>query len=564
MIRVFPFAATQGFSDKNIPGTSYYSQNFIPSLYGAATQYSILNKRTSVQVSGMGNIKYFANANGVMYAQDDAGQILKEQTPGAYDFTIARSPGGNGAGLLGDQFGNLLYAQNTTLGLYDGTTWTDNLQNLIAGQHPMDTFEDLRVIANVSSVAVLFSDGTWNPTAFSIPSKMSIAALRSGPTGILIGANFGYQGALILWDGNATRSKTTWKWTKGKIIAIDKFGENWIVKTQRETLVTNGYTIKPLFSILNDPLSFNAYETSLTPQQLLVINDDLIFPITSRSSGPLNYEFGKIKPGVYLYSLSRHAWSYLPLPTGNSINVDINAVFPDVNNNRIFLSYRDNKLTNNYIAAITNTPPTSALWISEEIGIGRPHYQRTFFGPTDKVAEAVIINLGLLNSITDPATTTFNIALKLYDFKRQLWGAQVTTAQLGANNQIRVDGTNTAYSTARVGDEVTILNGLNAGSVAHITSIANGGTNTETWTLDTTFANPTENNVYLNVQPFVLVQKKVFTSLSSLKNIYFDVRNDIKAKQFLAKVVIDNIGANLALELQTSYFVFDDIGYDQT
>jgi hypothetical protein len=258
MIRVLPFGASQGFSDKNIPGTSYYSQGFFPALYGAATLFSIINKRDSTQVSSMGNIKNFANANGVMYAQDDAGHILKEGSSGVYDFTIVRSPGGNGAGLLGDQFGNLLYAQNGTLGLYDGTTWNDALQNLIAGQHPMDTFEDLRIIGNVSNVAVLFSDGTWSPTAFTLPSKMSIAALRSGPTGILIGANFGYQGALILWDGNAIRSKTSWKWVKGQILSIEKFGENWLVKTQRETFVTNGYTIKPLFSVLNDPFSFNS------------------------------------------------------------------------------------------------------------------------------------------------------------------------------------------------------------------------------------------------------------------------------------------------------------------
>ena len=240
------------------------------------------------------------------------------------------------------------------------------------------------------------------------------------------------------------------------------------------------------------------------------------------------------------------------------------SAFADVNfKNRILIGYQDQKLGVNYIAELESGAPSMATFVSETIGVGRVHYQRLFFGPTDKIAEAVILNLGMLSSIVDPATVTFNCALKIYDFKRQLWGRQLTNHAAAAGNLIRVDGTNTAFSKAQVGDEVTVLDGVNAGQVAHITSIANGGTNTETWTLDTTFANDTETNINLNVQPWKFIEKKTFTSLSQLKTVYFNVQTSIKAKQFLVKAVFSNIGANLQLELQTSYFVFDDIGYDQ-
>ena len=132
-----------------------------------------------------------------------------------------RSPNGNGAGLLGDQFGNLLYANgstNTQIGLYDGTTWTDAYKTITSGQHPMDTYEDLRIIANVTAVAVIDSGGTLNSSAFTLPSGMTVVAVKSGPTGVLIGANFGYQAVIILWDANALRAKTPWKWTKGQVI----------------------------------------------------------------------------------------------------------------------------------------------------------------------------------------------------------------------------------------------------------------------------------------------------------------------------------------------------------
>ena len=67
----------------------------------------------------------------------------------------------------------------------------------------------------------------------------------------------------------------------------------------------------------------------------------------------------------------------------------------------------------------------------------------------------------------------------------------------------------------------------------------------------------------MQVQPYVLVKKQTFTGLTSLKNIFWSI-NSVKGKQFLAKFVLDGMGSNLAVELMTSYFVFNDIGYDQT
>jgi hypothetical protein len=568
-LRIVPFGAPTGFSDQAVAGAHYYSQGFSPSLFGTGTQYSIINKRDSTVVTGMGNIKYFAlGPGGAMFAQDDAGHILKEQTPGAFDFTIVRSPGGNGCGLMGDQYGNLFYAcgsSNNQLGKYDGTTWNDTYQSFsISTQHPMDWYEDNRLFADGPNIALLDASNVFNDSAFTLPSEMTIVAVKSGPTGILIGANLGYQGYIILWDGNALRAKTPWKRVKGQILSIEQFDTNWIVKHQRGVVVTNGVTVKPLFGTFDDPLSFKSYDNSnVLPQQMIVVNNTLIFGITAHSSG-MSYEFGKMKPGIYLYSLTLHTWNYIPVPTGNTITLNIGALFADINyNNRVLVSYRDTQLGNNYIAQLINVPPSKAQYISEVVGVGRIHYQRLFFGPTDKTAEAVVLNLNPLNSATDAETLTFNVALKIYNFKRQLWGHATTNASITGNNLLQIDGTSASNYDAQVGDEVTILDGVNAGSIAHITAIANDAASNETWTLDTTFANQTENAVHLQVQPFVLVKKQTFTGLQSLKNIFWSV-NGIKGKQFLSKFVYDGMGTNLAVEMQTSYFVFDDIGYDQT
>lgn len=569
MIRALPFGAFAGFSDTDRPGTSYYTQGLTQSQMGIGTLYSMVNKRDSVAVSGMGNITYFASGpGGAIFAQDDNGNVLKEGTPGVYDFTIVRSPGGNGCGLMGDQYGNLFYANgssNNQLGKFDGSTWTDNYQSLNIGQHPMDTYEDLRVIANVSSVAVLFADNSFNNAALSLPSGMALTCVRSGPTGILLGANFGYQGAIILWDGNLLRAKTPWKWVKGQILAIDRYGANWIVKTTRAVYLTNGYTVKILFNVMDDPLSFKSYDnTNVRPQQILVVNDTLVFLNPVHANGPLSYELGRLKPGLYIYHLLTGSWDYIPAATGNTVTVLMNSAFADVNaNNRILIGYRDPTIGKNYIASLQAGAGTTSTYISELLGIGKPHYQRMYFGPTDKIAEAVVLNLSMLSFITDPAVISFSCALKVYDFKRQLWGRQLTNHVATAGNIIRVDGTNTSFSKGVVGDEVTVLEGVNAGKIAHIMSIANAGLSTEAWTLDTTFASDTETNININVQPWHFVQKKTFTTLAQLKTCYFDVKNSIRGKQFLIKLVFDGMGTNMQVEINTSYFIWDDIGYDQ-
>jgi hypothetical protein len=428
----------------------------------------------------------------------------------------------------------------------------------------MDTYEDLRLIGNNNGVACIFSDGSYNSAAFSLPASVQVSCVRSGPTGILIGANFGYQGVLILWDGNSLRAKTPWKYTQGQILSIDRYGENWIVKTQREVLITNGITVKQLLGVFDDPLAFKNYDNNdLSRQQLTVVNNTLLITISGHTSIQ-SYEYGKMKPGLYLYNLATRTWNYMVAPTQSTINLFMGAILADVNfDNRILVAYRDVTGGVNYIAQLTNTPPTKAQYVSEEIGLGRIHYQRMFFGPTDKTAEAVILNLGVLNSMTDPATLTFNVALKIYNFKRQLWGHAVTnTALSGHTNQVQIDGTSANNYKAQEGDEVTILHGVNAGGIYHITTIANQGSNHETWTLNGSAPLDYEDGISLQVQPFILVSEQTFSGLSSLKNLFFSV-DSIVGKQFLCKFVFGAIGTNLAIELQTSYFVFDDIGQDQ-
>lgn len=553
-LKAVPIKNFPGFSDKRLRDAHYYSQGFFKSEFGAALLYSIVKRKDSTDISGLGAIKYFAKAGIYNFAQDDSGKIYKEATPGAFDFSNVRSPSSsNGAGLIGDQKGRLLYAGNTDLGMYDLTTWTDSWKSsLNSWQHPMDTYEDSVVIGNKTSFALLASDDSFNADAFTLPSSFTADAVKSGVNGILLGANFLYQGVLMLWNLITDRSIAPWHYTKGQILAIERYGANWIVLTQREVLLTDGYSYKRLFGLLDDNFSFNGYETStISPQRILVVNDTLVLLNTTRSS-VMSYEFGRMKPGVYMIDIPTGYWNFIPVSTLNTISVDLYAAFADNSSDqRILIGYRDNQLSKSYIGTLSNTSATVAQFDSEELGSG----------PNQKTAEAVVLNIGLNSGIVDPTTLTFNVAVKIYNFKRQLWGKNVTNATAAAADKIRVDGTSTSNYKAQVGDEITVLAGPNAGQIRHILSIANNAASNETWTLDSALSNITGSSIYLNVQPFKLVEKKTFSSLTELKSLYFDVKNKTKGRKYLVKVVVDGV-SSLQLELKESLFIYNDLGYE--
>jgi hypothetical protein len=552
-LKVVPIRNLKGFSDKKLSGAHYYSQGFSPSEFGTSLLYSVVKRKDSTDISGLGAVKYFARAGLYTYAQDDNGKIYQEATPGTYDFSNVRSPSSsNGAGLLGDQKGRLLYAANAVLGMYDGANWTDSWKTgLTSWQHPMDTYEDSVIVGNKSSAALLASDDSWNTNAFTLPSGFTLDTLKSGVNGILMGANVGYQGVLILWNLTTDRAIAPWKWVKGNVLAIERYGSAWIVLTQREVLLTDGYNVKRLFGFLDDTMAFNGFDTSVLPQRMTVVGDTVVLLNTARSPS-MSYEFGRMKPGVYLIDISSGYWNFIPVSTLNTKSIDLYSAFADNSpDQRILLGYRDNILSKGYIANLSNTGPSVAQFVSEELGEGS----------TQKVAEAVVLNLGLQSAVVDPATLTFNVAVKVYNFKRQLWGRQQTNAVSSSADKIRIDGTNANNYRAQVGDEVTVLEGPNAGQVRHITSIANQGALNETWTLDSALPNTTGNGIFLNVQPFKLVEKKTFSVLTELKSLYFDVKNKTKGKKYLVKVVIDGM-TNTQLELQESLFVYNDLGYD--
>lgn len=539
-------------------GEYYYSQGMSRGQFGPALGYSIVKRKDSTDISGLGNIKFFAQAGTKVYAQDDAGKLYSETTPGALDFSTAiRSPGGNGSGMIGDQKGRLIYSNgssNNQLGLYDLTAgppaFTDGfILSIESWQHPLDLYEDLIIYGNKWKVGIIDSADISNAAAFTLPAAFTVDCLRSGKTGVLIGANLNYDGYLILWNPfQAERAIAPWLKTTGRVLSIRAYGSNWVVVTTKEIILTNGYSSKTLFSFLDDPLGFALW--NVNPDGTLIVNDKLIILQQKQTTQQLS-EFGRMKPGVYVFDLRTRTFEYAPVNTMNTISVSPLAIFATSSYSKsIVLGFADAALSKNYISTLDSSPPATGVLISEVVGADVP---------TDKDVDSVSLNLGLRTETADAQVLTFNVSVKLYDFTRPLWGKQVTNASAAAANQIRVDGSDATRYRAQVGDEVTVLSGNNAGEIRHITAIDHEGLSNETWTMNSGFSNSTGSDVPLNVQPFKLISKKALSSEDELGDLFFNAKNRPSGQKFLVKVVFDG-NSSARPEIHPSILAYEDQG----
>ncbi len=79
----FGFPRVAGFGDGRRAAEYYYSQSLQQSQFGLSTGYNISKLVDSSDLSGMTNIKWFADASGKVYAVDSNGRLFKEQNPGS-------------------------------------------------------------------------------------------------------------------------------------------------------------------------------------------------------------------------------------------------------------------------------------------------------------------------------------------------------------------------------------------------------------------------------------------------------------------------------------------------
>lgn len=413
------------------------------------------------------------------------------------------------------------------------STWKDNFQDFGSAWNssyqwstPFN-FEGDLIIPRKNKICRLNSDGSFNNEsnyAFNLPDGMYIRCGSPGANKILLGAeNFkSSRSYLVLWDNISIRSIAPWIPLKSKVQAIKPYNGGWIVVTQREILFTDGYQIQVISDGIDPRLGENSF--SVTPYGLQIIGDRAV--IANQIGG-----YTRKRSGIYIFNIKDGSYQYLaPLGT-HTYNATPYAVFLDTAQ-KLNLSLETTLPAKKHLTLIEESAPLRASMITNSLSATGNR----------KYAEGVKLDLAVLEG---GETITADVAVKLAPLNRRLWGIQKAKVAGSAVNQITVDGT--ALGDAQTGDEITIMEGVNAGLVRHITAISGQGTATEIWTLDEDLDSNIELDCYISIAPFRKVDKKSVSNATQLREMYFNVKNKYKGKQFLTKVVLSNLSVPIEI-----------------
>lgn len=537
-----------GFGSGNLAGEAYHLQNMLATQFGLAPYLKNATEEDSAAVSGMTTVKWFAEYSGTPYAVDANGKVLT-RAGGGFLWTQARATAGNsiGNGMVVDQTGRLLVARDRYIQKYNGAwddTWKD-LGSSVTAEKGMDTYLDWVVIPHGNKVAVLnTTDDSLNTSAFTFPTGCSCIIAKSSRTGILLGVNFGSRSFVALWDAQATRAIADWIWFDSPLKSICRAGDNeWIVTTARKIVLTNGYVTKDL-PTLSDPVLGAVMHS---PSAGGTWTDGSKFYLNHTD---VSANYGRRRSGTYVLDLDSSLWTFITPSDGSTLSVSMGGIWQD-STGRLFTSHTNGATSLSHVCQISNALPTSAWLITAPFGKGG----------TKKVAEGVKVELqsNPINQIY--GTFSYVISAKVYDFSRPLWTVATQNGLASGLDKINVDGTSGSANNAAVGDEVTILSGSNGGYIRHITAIADQNTSSETWTLDSALPNLTATGTQILVQPFKLASSFTVTSQTAIPKdgFYFDVKDRIKGKQFMVKVVITDLSVAY-LAIPSVSFIYNDLG----
>lgn len=547
MLRIEEQSNFNGFGNGQLRGELYYSLNMATTPFGYAPFY----KNTTDSLSISSKIRAFVEESGFVWGINETGVIYSRATGSwAVEHTTLINSSGNG--LIVDQTGRMLsmndryLSKKTSPG--SGSGWTESWKDFgtaVLGDKAMDTYLDWVVIPHGNLVGLLnVTDDSFTAAGLTLPTGCTAIVAKANKTGVLIGVNMGNRSFVLLWDAQSDRAITDWIWLDHPLRSICRAGvTQWLVTTTKSVVLTDGYTIKEMPAIA-DPLISNTFYNPIAAGTITVDGKFLM------AHTEANLQYGRRKSGLYILDLNTQLWNFIAASDSATQNISMGAVFED-SLAQVWNSHTNFQTSHFIVAKCTNDIPSSAYFITAPFGSGG----------NKEVAEGAKVELLSNNQLQSYLPMTGNISVKVYDFTRPLWTSAVQAGTATALNQVNVNGTSGGSNNALVGDEVTILNGLNAGQVRHITAITNQGLSNETWTLDSALPNLTEATVFMNVAPFKLVHKFSLASAASIPvdGLYYDIQNRYKGKKYLLKVLFENL-SNLPLTIPTVTFIYNDTG----
>jgi len=181
------------------------------------------------------------------------------------------------------------------------------------------------------------------------------------------------------------------------------------------------------------------------PQGAEVIGNRLII---ANSLGSLN----RLRAGLWILDLTTKLWEFVPVASGATFRVNMRAVFAD-SMFRIHVAWQTQLDSQYHLGYLNNSLPSRAELILAPVGQG--NNQKTAIGAHPTLAVSSLFSASL--------PITVNVAVKVYNFKRNLWNTAQQKVIATDYNKITVDGTTSSVNNAEVGDEVTVCEGPTPG-----------------------------------------------------------------------------------------------------
>ncbi len=574
MLKIETLDNLLGFGNSEKNGEYYFSSGIQRKGKSVEESWWISQGATNTTVAGLTLGNWFAEmvvqgATSTIFCAHNDGKIFQTPENLVNSWALAHTPAtaSHGNGLIVDQKNRLLYLQDRWLGMFDSATsvWNDSWKDLgwaltnTADPRGADVFEEWVFMGGESTVVGLNTlDDSITSTAFTLPAGFKLRDLKCGSNGVLIGCNFSGKGVIILWDGLADRSTVPWIWLENEINSIAKADGIWIVSTGRKFLITNGYNIAETIDPPVEDENFSGFSPKFGPSYPSGMNYRNRRLFFGNGSGDVDsYNLSRERKGLYIYDLRTKLWEFTP---GLKWDQNIRSIFISTSA-RCWVSYNSlvTGVGNSYYLGNLNqgTYTTNKYFlITNPIGKGN----------TYKKAEGIVLDLQFSkfywDIITNPSPGV-TVKAKIANLTRQIWSRGQTNGASTSLNILKVDGTSATQNEAEVGDEVTVMQGSNAGETRIITAISNKDGANEAWTVESNFTHLTESTMYLSICPFKLISTKVIDEDTIKKNrLFIPVKNVVMGKHFIIKIEIIRAAASsgVPLGLNAISLIYNDLG----
>ena len=407
----------------------------------------------------------------------------------------------------------LFYTTSRYLGRSADDSSFDNTNQDFGALHStwyrqLEIFLETLYGGNGNYLASLSNIGVWDAQAKQLPTDYDFRCMSANGDYMLISAESNNKGILLLWDGVNAWSSVLER--SNPVTSIYPYKRGWIFTEGPRLYYTDGFTVRKMTNGYLPDCENDLRDLTIASHGLLISGDKIIL------NGGIS-SLNRKKIGTWVYDMDDASWRYYPYALGAAAYAYYGstpgAMYFSSNINKFLVAYSASIITDNtfisYLSFESDTQDISNI-IFPIVALEK------------KVSfKYLILNiLPNLRSYIHSANPTLSITLKITDNKRPLWQYGQTNKLMTVKNELQVDGTQSGYNGASVGDEVLILEGINGGCRRRITEIANEGEATETYTLDSDLIGNTEDTVMFNILSFVNVETKALTDYSENRFIF--------------------------------------------